>query len=176
MWFKPRKLKTTTIIFGSFVWILYVSRLIWTCYEISRSNFILFVDREFIYLFMWSWIMVYPFRLNSWTFGGTLIRNWSINICFYKLPKFWMTYNFFLKNALIVCHLLIIWHLISIPPPPPKKKISKNDKLTWKTNIINYHIKFILTQSHGPHPTRTHSRDKQHKSQKGWVIEPMGQE
>ena len=175
MWFKSWKLKTTTIIFWSFVWILYVSRLIWTCYEISRSNFILFVDREFIYLFTWSWIMVYPFRLNSWTFGGTLIRHWSINICFYRLPKFWMTYNFFLKNALIVCHLLIIWHLISIPKK--KKKInSKNDKLTWKTDIINYHIKFILTQSHGPHPTRTYSRDKQHKSQKGWVIESVGQE
>ena len=123
MWFKPRKLKITTIIFWSFIWILYVSRLIWTCYEISRSNnfilfidsefiylftrsnFILFVDSEFIYLFTWSWIMVYPFRLNSWTFGGTLIRHWSINICFYRLPKFWMTCNFFLKNALIVCHL-----------------------------------------------------------------------
>ena len=137
MWFKPRELKTTTIIFRSFVWIIYVSRLIWTCYEISGSNFIMFV--EFIYLFTWSWIMVYPFRLNSWTFGGTLIRNWSINICFYKLPKFWMTYNFFLKNALIVCHLLIIWHLISV-----QKKKSKNDKLTWKRDIINYNIKFIL--------------------------------
>ena len=125
MWFKPRKLKTTTIIFRSFVWILYVFRLIWICYEISRSNFILFIDRRFIYLFTWSWIMVYPIRLNSWTFGGTLIRHWSINICFYRLPKFWMTYNFFLKNALIVCHLLIIWHLISIPPPPPQKSIQK---------------------------------------------------
>ena len=127
MWFKPRKLKSTTIIFWSFVWILYVSRLIWTCYEISNSNFILFVNRKFIYLFTWSWIMVYPFRLNSWTFGGTLIKHWSINICFYRLPKFWMTYNFFLKNALIFCHLLIIWHLISISPttPPPRKKIQK---------------------------------------------------
>ena len=60
--------------------------------------------------------------------------------------------------------MLIIWHLISIQ----KKKInSKNDKLTWKRDIINYHIKFILTQSHGPHPTQTHTRNKQYKSQKG---------
>ena len=150
-------------------------QLIWTYYEISRLNFILFVDREFIYLFTRSWIVVYPFRLNSWTFGGMLIKHWSINICFYRLPKFWMTCNFFLKNALVVCHFLIIWHLISIPPTPPPQK---NKKMINKLGreIINYHIKFILTQSHGPHPTRTHSRDKQHKSQKGWVIEPMGQE
>ena len=54
-----------------------------------------------------------------------------------------MTYNFFLKNALIVCNLLIIWHLISIPKK--KKKInSKNDKLTWKTDIINYHKNSFL--------------------------------
>ena len=54
------------------------------------------------------------------------------------------------------------------PKKKEKEKInSKNDKLTWKKDIINYHIKFILTQSHGPHLTQTHSRDKQHKSQKG---------
>ena len=128
MWFKPRKLKTTTIIFRSFVWILYVSRLIWTSYEISRLNFILFVDREFIYLFTWSWIMVYPIRLNSWTFGGTLIRHWSINICFYRLSKFWMTYNFFLKKCInCLSFALIIWHLISIP----KKKKKKNQFKKW---------------------------------------------
>ena len=55
-----------------------------------------------------------------------------------------------------------------------KKINSKNDKLTWKRDIINYHIKFILTQSHGHH--QTHSRDKQHKSQKSLVIELVGQE
>ena len=61
-----------------------------------------------------------------------------------------MTYNYFIKNASIVCHWLIIWPLISIPK---KKKIdSKNDKLTWERDIIYYHIKFILTQSHDPHP------------------------
>ena len=121
MWFKPQKLKTTTIIFRSFVWILYVSRLIWICYEISRSNFILFVDREFIYLLTWSWIMVYPFKLNSWTFGGTFIRHWSINIYFYKLPKFWMTYNFFLKKCI---NCLSFAHYLAPNFNPPKKKNS----------------------------------------------------
>ena len=59
---------------------------------------------------------------------------------------------FSLKTALIVCHLLIIWHLISIQKKEKEKINSKNDKLTWKTDIINYHIKFIPTQSHAPHP------------------------
>ena len=144
-----------------------------TCYEISKSNYILFTDREFIYLFMWSWIMVYPFRLNSCTFGGTLNRHWSINICFYRLPKFWMTYNFFFKKCI---NCLSFAHYLA-PNFNPKKKInSKNDKLTWKREIINYHRKFILTQSHGPHLTWTHSKDKQHKNRKGWVIELVGQE
>ena len=52
--------------------------------------------------------------------------------------------------------------------PKKEEKInSKNEKLTRKRDIINYHIKFILTQSHGPHLTQTHSKDKQHQSQKG---------
>ena len=122
------------MIFQSFIWILYVFRLIWTGYEISTSNFILFIDREFIYLFTCSWITIYLFRLNSWTFGGTLIRHWSINICFYRCPKFWMLISFFLKNASIVWRLLIIWYLISIQK---KKKINlKNDKLTWERDIM----------------------------------------
>ena len=65
MWFKPQSLKTMTIIIRFFVWILYIFRLIWIDYEISMLDFILFVDREFIYLLMWSCITVYLFRLNS---------------------------------------------------------------------------------------------------------------
>ena len=76
----------------------FISRLIWTGYKIKTLNFILFVDSEFIYLFTWSWITVYPFRFNSWTFGGMLIRHWSINIYFYRSPKFWMTNILFVKN------------------------------------------------------------------------------
>ena len=133
------------MIFRSFVWILYVFRLIWIGYEISMSNFILFIDKEFIYLFKCSWIMIYLLRLNSWTFGGTLIRHWSINIYFYRCPKFWMTNIFFLKNASIVWRLLIIWYLISIQKKKKQIINLKNDKLTWERDIINYHIKFILT-------------------------------
>ena len=124
----------------------FISRLIWTGYETRTLNFILFVDSEFIYLFTWSWIMVYPFRFNSWTFGGMLIRHWSINICFYRSLKFWMTNIFFLKECI---NCLSFAHYLTPnfnPPPPKQKKINlTNDKLTWEREIINYHIKFILT-------------------------------
>ena len=36
------------------VWIVYIFKLIWTFFEINSSDFILFVDREFTYLFTWS--------------------------------------------------------------------------------------------------------------------------
>ena len=122
----------------------FISRLIWIGYEIRTLNFILFVDSEFIYLFTWSWITVYPFRFNSWTFGGMLIRHWSIKICFYRSPKFWMTNIFFVKECI---NYLSFAHYLTpnFNPPPPKKINTTNDKLTWEREIINYHIKFILT-------------------------------
>ena len=103
----------------------FISRLIWTGYEIRTSNFILFIDSGFIYLFTWSWITVYPFRFSPWTFGGMLIRHWSINICFYISLSFELLISFFLKNASIVCRLLIIWHLISIPKKKKKNQFNK---------------------------------------------------
>ena len=136
MRFKPWRLKTTTINFHSFGWYGPAMRSMW--------NFILFIDKEFIYLFTWSYIMVYPFRLNSWTFGGTLIRHWSINICFYRCPMFWMTNIFFLKEC-INCLSFTHYLAPSFNPKKKKKFNSKNDKLTWERDIINYHIKFILT-------------------------------
>ena len=100
-WFEPWRLKSTTMII-IVVWIVYIFRLIWTFFKISLSDFILFVDREFTYLFTWSWITIYLFRLNSWTFGGVrvFIRHWSINICFYshRCPNFWIANIFFLKE------------------------------------------------------------------------------
>ena len=100
-WFEPWRLKSTTMII-IVVWIVYIFRLIWTFFKISSSDFILFVDREFTYLFTWSWITIYLFRLNSWTFGGVgvFIRHWSINICFYshRCPNLWIANIFFLKE------------------------------------------------------------------------------
>ena len=97
----------------------FISRLIWTGYETRTLNFILFVDSEFIYLFTWSWITVYPFRFNSWTFGGMLIRHWSINICFYRSPKFWMTNIFFVKECI---NCLSFAHYLTPNFNPQKKK------------------------------------------------------
>ena len=59
---------------------IYIFRLIWSLFGIGLLDFILFVDRKFTYLFTWSWITIYLFKLNSWTFGGVFIMHWSINI------------------------------------------------------------------------------------------------
>ena len=42
------KLMTMSIIT---VWIVYIFKLIWTFFEVNSSDFILFIDREFTYLF-----------------------------------------------------------------------------------------------------------------------------
>ena len=101
--FEPWRLKSMTMSI-IVVWIVYIFRLIWTFFEISSSDFILFVDREFTYLFMWSWITIYLLKLNSWTFGGVFIKHWSIIIiiCFYshKCPNFWIANIFVLKECI----------------------------------------------------------------------------
>ena len=43
------RFSTTMIIIV--LWIVYIFRLIWTFFEISLSDFILFIDRKFTYLF-----------------------------------------------------------------------------------------------------------------------------
>ena len=99
--FEPWRLKLTTMSI-IVVWIVYIFRLIWTFFEISSLDFILFVDREFTYLFMWFWIMIYLFRLNSWTFEVSTFVSIATSVLICELLT-----SFFLKNASIVFHLLI---------------------------------------------------------------------
>ena len=110
--FEPWRLKSTMISIIA-VWIVYIFRLMWTFFEINSSDFILFVDREFIYLFTWSRITIYLFRLNSWTFGGVrvFVRHWSINIYFYshRCPNFWIANFSIVFRLLIILLALRIW-------------------------------------------------------------------
>ena len=110
--FEPWRLKSTMISIIA-VWIVYIFRLMWTFFEINSSDFILFVDREFTYLFTWSRITIYLFRLNSWTFGGVrvFVRHWSINIYFYshRCPNFWIANFSIVFRLLIILLALRIW-------------------------------------------------------------------
>ena len=127
----------------------FISRLIWTGYEkhvefhlVHWQGIHIFV---YVILYYLDWILEH---LEEHSLGIEVLTFFSIDVLSFE----WLI-SFFLKNASIVCHLLIIWHLIS---NPPKKINSKNwltilreryNKLSYKIHsYMNYNINTPLVK------------------------------
>ena len=116
-WFEPWRLKSATMSI-IVVWIVYIFRLIWTFFEISSIDFILFVDREFTYLFTWSWITIFS---SDWILehleGSGCSSGIEVSTFVSKATSVLISElltSFFLKNVSFAFHLLIILLVLRI--------------------------------------------------------------